>query len=379
MNIVINASSIFKGGAEQVAHSFINECISYPEHNFYVLLRDNIKSQLEIDRFPNNFTFYDVKERPGKSVYHIYSAIRSFDKIAEKINPDVIISTGGHGFWKPDIPTIGGFNIPHYIYPESPYFDNISVKKKLYWDLKKVFDLYFYRRLDAIVVQTDDVKERLASLFNGIPIYSISNTINAAFNKKEFGESLLDERGNNEFRLLTVSADYQHKNLSIISDVAKQLQSRGLSCVKFVLTLPEGAFEFLQDTGIGDQVINIGPVSINECPVLYRDCDAMFLPTLLECFSASYAEAMKMEKPILTSDLGFAHTVCKKAALYFNPLDSKDIADNIERLIRNSDLYQVLASEGRSEFTKLKTPAERANSFISIAESLVEKSNIQTV
>ncbi len=49
------------------------------------------------------------------------------------------------------------------------------------------------------------------------------------------------------------------------------------------------------------------------------------MPTLLECFSASYLEAMYMKKIIFTSDLPFAHTVCKDAAFYFAPHDVENI------------------------------------------------------
>ena len=55
----------------------------------------------------------------------------------------------------------------------------------------------------------------------------------------------------------------------------------------------------------------------------------MFLPTFLECFSASYAEAMLMKKPIITSNLGFAQNVCKDAAVYFDPCNPEDIIDKI--------------------------------------------------
>lgn len=372
MKIVINAASIFKGGAEQVAHSFITECISYPEHEYTVLLRDNISSQLEMADFPGNFTFINVPERPGKSIVQVWKSNRWFDKLAKQIKPDAVISTGGHGFWKPDIPVVGGFNIPHFVYPESPYFDCISSKKKVYWWLKKRFDLFFYRRLNAIVVQTEDVKKRLKKLMPGVPIYSVSNTINGEFQKKNSMESGLPPKTEGEFRFLTLSANYPHKNLDIIHDVIRELKQRGRSEIQFVVTLPEEMYNFFVQKDTDERIINRGPVPISQCPALYRDCDAMFLPTLLECFSASYAEAMKMECPILTSDLGFAHTVCKGAALYFDPLDSSDIADHIERMVDNEDIRKTLVEEGKKEFKNLKTPAERAKAFLQIAESLVK-------
>ena len=50
----------------------------------------------------------------------------------------------------------------------------------------------------------------------------------------------------------------------------------------------------------------------------------IFLPTLLKVFIAAYPEAMKIEKPIMTSNYSFATDVCQDSALYFDPLDSKD-------------------------------------------------------
>lgn len=355
-----------------MAHSFITECIHHSEHRYTVLLRENIKSQLEIEQFPENFTFIDVRVRPGKSFFQVWKSNRWFDQLAKEIKPDAVISTGTHGFWNPDVPVVGGFNIPHFVYPESPYFSRIGLKKRGYWWLKKRFDLYFYRRLDAIVVQTDDVKERLQKLIPGVPIHAVSNTVNGEFQKENSIESGLPTKKNNEFRFLTLSANYPHKNLDVIHDVIRELKRRGRKNVQFVITLPDDVFKSFRQPDTDDQIINRGPAPISQCPSLYRDCDAMFLPTLLECFSASYAEAMKMGRPILTSDLGFAHTVCKKAALYFDPLDSADIADHIGSVIDNKDLRNKMVEEGKIEFKKLKTPAERAVAFLEIAEELIQ-------
>ncbi|MFK2341775.1 glycosyltransferase [Bacteroides fragilis] len=74
-------------------------------------------------------------------------------------------------------------------------------------------------------------------------------------------------------------------------------------------------------------IVNLGIIDVSKCPQLYNECDALFLPTLLECFSANYVEAMKMRKPIVTSNLPFATNVCKNAALYFDPMNAHDIVE----------------------------------------------------
>jgi glycosyltransferase involved in cell wall biosynthesis len=349
------------------------ECINYPKHEYTIFLRDNIASQLEMNLFPENFSFVNVTERPGKSIFQVWKSNRWFDKLAKEIKPDVVISTGGHGFWKPNVPVVGGFNIPHYIYPESPYFNRIGLKKRGYWWLKKRFDLFFYRRLDAIVAQTEDVKQRLQKLTPGVPIHTVSNTINGAFMDAKNYPPKLPQKGKNEIRLLTVSSYYPHKNLDVIFPILQELEKQGRHDIKFALTLPEENFrEFSKDYS-GDLIYNVGPIPINEVPSLYDECDMMFLPTLLECFSASYAEAMAKEKPILTSDLGFAHTVCGDAAVYFNPTDPKDIADKIIYLSDNPEVRDQLIQSGKKALAQLNTPKERAEKFLEIGLGLVEK------
>jgi len=371
MKIIINAASIFKGGAEQVVHSFINECKNIPEHEYHILLCENIESLLGDEPFPENFIFYKQNKRPGTSVGTLLKSLRHFDKLEKKIEPDFVISTGGHGYWKPKAPLVAGFNIPHYIYPESPFFKKISLKKKVFWSLKKKFNLFFQKRADAIIVQTDDVKERLEKLIPKVPIHTVSNTINGAFLDGKKHQAKLPPKEENELRLLTVSSYYLHKNLDIIHPVQQELEKRNRGNIKFILTLPEENFREFSKHYSGEQILNVGPVPINEVPSLYDECDMMFLPTLLECFSASYAEAMAKEKPILTSDLGFAHTVCGDAAVYFNPMDPADIADKIIYLSDNPELSCKLVQSGKEALKKLNTPAERAEKFIEIGKGLV--------
>jgi glycosyltransferase involved in cell wall biosynthesis len=98
----------------------------------------------------------------------------------------------------------------------------------------------------------------------------------------------------------------------------------------------------------------------------------MFLPTLLECFSASYAEAMKLQKPIITSDMGFAHTVCKDAALYANPMDENNIAAKIIELSTSYELQENLVKKGVERLQMFGTSQDRARRYIQICQSLVK-------
>ena len=98
----------------------------------------------------------------------------------------------------------------------------------------------------------------------------------------------------------------------------------------------------------------------------------MFLPTLLECFSASYAEAMVMKKPILTSDLGFAHTVCKDAAVYFDPDDAHDVADKIVKLMNSPEQQAELVSKGTEQLSQFGSAQQRAIKILELCKEITK-------
>lgn len=96
----------------------------------------------------------------------------------------------------------------------------------------------------------------------------------------------------------------------------------------------------------------------------------MFLPTLLECFSASYAEAMIMRKPILTSDMGFAHCVCKDAAVYFNPMNANDIANKLLTLFSKPSLQRKLVNCGGKLLGQFGSSEERVRRILELCQRL---------
>ncbi len=377
MRIIINSGSTFKGGSEQVALSFIHECKGFDEIDFHVVIGENLKSQIDIESFPNNFKFYVFQNRPASSLFTFIKSMLWYDRLEKRLSPDCVIATGGHGYWKPEAPLVAGFNIPHYLYPESPYFSGLTIRKRLYWLAKKKIDLFFYKRVDAYLTQTDDVNQRVRKLMRSEQVYTVANTVHSCFYNPISSSKKLPPKKDSEIRLLTLSSYYPHKNIEIINKVIPELKKRGFEKIYFILTLNGEKYDEIIDDSLKNNIINIGPVPIEECPTLYSEIDYMFLPTLLECFSASYAEAMIMEKPILTSDLGFAHTVCGEAAEYFDPLDPYDISDKIISLLENNQRQAEMRDEGIKRLRMLNSAKERAEKFIEICKKFSKKDEKQ--
>ena len=347
-----------------------------PNNEYCVVLSEPLSTSLDSTTFGPNFTFINAPFRPATRFFSLKSH-NSFLKKAERtFKPDVVFTTSGPSYWRPKSPHLMGYNIPHYVYGESPYFRMIGFKKKIWWFLMKRFAyLNFKYNADAYVVQTDDVGDRLKSFIKESKIFTVYNTVNSHYLNPISVENKLPERKNSkEFRLLTLSAYYPHKNLSIVKEVVANLRAKGVENIKFILTIDDAIFK-REKFNDYEEITNLGKIKIEEAASLYQECDVMFLPTLLECFSASYVEAMQMKKPILTSDLGFAHTICKNAALYFDPVDPESISTKIIELVNSETVYNRLIDEGTEQLKVFGSAENRAKRYLEICNSLFNEAS----
>ena len=173
--------------------------------------------------------------------------------------------------------------------------------------------------------------------------------------------------------MLTVTANYPHKNLPILIKTSHYLEEKYPSLpFRFVLTINESDLQGVDECA-RRHIIFLGPVKLPQVPPLYEQSDVMLLPTLLECFSASYAEAMVMKKPILTTDLNFAHGLCADAALYYNATSCESLGDAIVRLSNDTDLIKRLVENGEQQVKTFDSFEQRASKLIEIMETIVAK------
>ena len=377
MRLLINTASVWKGGSVQVATSFLQECCRFENHAFGVVLGPGPSRSIREEDFPENFRFFRLAYRPAERVVSLRRSSTDLKKIESEFKPDVVFTTSGPSYWRPRAPHLMGFNLPHHLYPDSPYFTRVlGLRQRLRWRAKSMHIHHYTRGFaDAWVAQTDDVNARLRRWIPSDSVYTVANTISGAYAfalQEDVPESPASTGDRKEFRLLVLSSYYPHKNLEILNDVIAQLREREIHDIRFTMTLPERDFErtIAQDNRAWVQ--NLGPQQPEECPRLYLESDAVFLPTLLECFSANYVEAMAMRRPIVTTNLGFARTVCGHAALYFEPLDSVDALEKILELRRDGSLKQRLVEAGRRELTRFGSATERASAYLDICQQLVE-------
>jgi glycosyltransferase involved in cell wall biosynthesis len=372
MKIIINTASTFEGGAIQVAVSFIEECRKIKDHEYHVILGVKLKPFINQRNYPANFSFYEIDYRPATRIFSIKLTPSIFSQIEEKVKPDVVFTTSGPAYWKPKVPHLCGFNIPQNVYPESVYFQIIPLKKRIKWNIDRIVRRYYFRRDGKdFVVQTDDINSRLRFWFRTENVTTVSNTCSSYYINPQIFPLKLPVKQPGEFRFFTFSTFRPHKNHKILKEVIKILPANIKSKLRFVITIPEKDYSLFFSREEKNFIINVGPVKMDEGPSLYKECDAVILPTLLECFSAAYPEAMAMQKPILTSDLSFARSICQNAALFFNPLNAADISEKIINIIKSTELQRSLIEKGKKRLVKFGTAVERAKAYIRLLEKLV--------
>ena len=363
MNILVNCSNLRFGGALQVASSFITECLErdMADVKIYFVCSDNVIDNL------NNKIANDKRILRYNCRATVFGAItginRTLAAIEKKFNIQKVFTIFGPPYWRPKSNHLCGFAKPDYVYNESPYFSTISLKNLLLLKFKKELHLYsFKNHCDSIVTESEEVSKRISIILN-LEVFTVTNFYHQLF------DELYDFDRYEEDDIINIfmpAAYYPHKNHRIIPLVIKYLNSNYPNLnYKFHLTLNQHE-DYFNIKGIERNIVFHGKVNIYELLHLYYKMDYVILPSLLECFSATYCEAMKTEKPILTSDLSFAKNTCKDAAIYFDPLDPKDIGDKIYMLSQNQNLITRLRKNGTKRLLDFDSYEDRTKKYLEI-------------
>jgi glycosyltransferase involved in cell wall biosynthesis len=111
--------------------------------------------------------------------------------------------------------------------------------------------------------------------------------------------------------------------------------------------LREAALEF----GVESRVVFTGYVPDEDLASLYRNAQAVVLPSLWEGFGLPAAEAMASGVPVLHSHAGSLPEVVGDAGLAFDPTDIQDMRAKWLQLAGNETLRRELSQNGlkRSE------------------------------
>ena len=292
---------------------------------------------------------------------------RNLPILIREFQPDVLFNMGNRGLTKCHCPQATFIQDSHLFYPPAHY-GAPSLRERLLFAYHKRHLRKSLSSTQLLFCQTPVGERRLRDVYGDhfeVRPYATPCPIPSGSDDLECPETLNSSNMKNAFKLFVPAAYYPHKNLEMILQLFEKHRDR-LQDVVVVLTLsdqnPRAAklATEIKRRRLDSHIINVGVLNTSEVARYYANTDALLMPTLLETFCLPYVEAMQFGRPILTSDLDFAHEVCGEAALFFDPWDADDICKAILRLKDDKALHQQLVDAGKNKHSQSSSWDETA-------------------
>lgn len=362
MNFLINCSNLKNGGGLQVAHSICSQLGKFKEHRFIVVLSSFIR-QFDIPDGNNCEVFrYNIKNDLSTL---LMGRDKFLDCLVDNNRVDAVLTVFGPSRWRPRCKHLCGFARAQLLL-DNPLQKKTSMKENLVY---RIWRWGFKKSSDTFYTENQYISEMLPKLLGNIKVYTVTNYYNQIFDQPE---KWLHEVRLPEFdgvTILSVSSTGIHKNLGIMIPMSEYLNRNHPDFkFRFVLTCDEAAMSI--PASIKGHFFFTGKVDIAECPNLYEQADIMFMPTLMECFTATYPEAMRMEVPIVTTDLEFAHGLCGESACYYSAVDAEAAAEAIYKVSTDKKYAASLVANGKRQLKKFDNYEQRADKLITILEKI---------
>jgi glycosyltransferase involved in cell wall biosynthesis len=387
VRILVNAANTIGGGSVQKAVDFVrSSLVRDGGHRFaYTLSRVVTENLTALDRTAGlDLTTFDASPaRPlaGRGTR------RALLEIERRFRPDVVYSIFGPAYVRFRSPHLMGFAVgwvthanPHAwrAFPSLP-------SRALHWAWCRHV-AFWTRYADQWVVEARVAADGLSRVL-GVPrdrIHVVPNTYSEPYARARDTGVLPNPRMAREHpsdvHLLVFTRWYPHKNLELVPPVAAALRRRDPARrYRFFLTFDTSSSHWrrihreAQRLGVDDRVVNLGPVPVAEGPGLFAAADGVFLPTLLETYTATYPEAMCSRRPIVTTDLPFARDICGDAALYAPPNDAEGAAEQIARLAGSEAVRDELVLRGEARLRDGITPMQAYDRFLGIIEAMAAR------
>lgn len=371
MTVLVNASTLIKGGAIQVSVWFISCCIEKKHDCFYVVSKEvfleleSLYSQLPLERF----VVFD--ESPSKSESHRKKLLL----IEQQVKPKLVFTIFG--------PSYVNFQSYHVMGFADGWVTHSSIKsfyKTFKYDFFQLFKAlitcfykgYFVKKADEWIVETQVAARGLSSrLFikkNKINI--IPNNCNSIYYNLPIDKKFDKKFDKKEFKILYYTADYPHKCINKILDYVILLnQKYDRDDFKFYITIDPYSqtalkiYEKAKLYNVHSFFKFLGYVPISKGPELYDSCDLVIQISNLETFSANYPEAMARNKPLLVSDYPFSRDACGEAAIYINTENKLEVVRTINLLMNDEELIKSLIQKGKEQLKSFPDLNERFSMY----------------
>lgn len=178
--------------------------------------------------------------------------------------------------------------------------------------------------------------------------------------------------------VLSVGSVYPHKNIERLIEAVKILNQSPTTNhqppVTLVIVCARNVFtkrlqEKVTQMSSNDFVNFVGYVPDNELSIIYKEAEVFVFPTLSEGFGLPGLEAMAVGCPVVCSDIPVLHEIYKDNAVYFNPFDTKDMAEKIKNFLSDKKNQEKL-KKNSSELVEGYSWEKMAKETLSVYQSV---------
>jgi len=224
-------------------------------------------------------------------------------------------------------------NFPEFFSPD----DNMTVCKRAY-----------ISKADAIICISKYTKSQFLKYFeyDEKKIFIVPHGIDHGFynNAGRNGENYLNKYGK---YLLFVGGRQGYKNwlfwLRAVAPIILKNEHTNILCTGRCFTTQEK--NLIVELGLKDRVFSVS-LSRYEMPAVYGGARCFFYPSLEEGFGLPTLEAMASGCPVALSDIPVMREVAGESALFFEPKNSRAIAETCENLLSDDELCARLKKAG---------------------------------
>jgi glycosyltransferase involved in cell wall biosynthesis len=380
MKVLFNCTTNIVGGGLKNSAFFIKKAIEDKNFKWHFAVCRPVYSLLQewhLDLNQNNFTIFETS--PSKNI----AARKKLKNLSVALNIDLVYTMAGPAYVRFSSRHLQGISNGYITHAD---WESFRLRKGLVKTLKYYAHvaIQFFYTLNAsdFVFQTEYAKDTFKKRskikekrLNVIP-NAFDLNLRDYFNQET---NTIKNSKESEITIFCPGAGHLHKGFQFIPEIAYQLQRISDKKFKFVLTLPFDSQFWLhikseiERLNLKECIINHGPYKYTNLKNLLKTCNIVFVPSLLETFSASYLEAMCAKKKLVAADKNFAREVCRNYATYTNPQDGLSTAKAFNKVFANINISKDELALSNEILSNYGNQDQRFEKILALINNLISK------
>jgi glycosyltransferase involved in cell wall biosynthesis len=361
LNILINFSTLKKGGGQNVAMNFLIEIdkINTSNYNFfYFVAKNSTPHTFFLESGYKNF--YVVSDNPYK---RIFFEITQSKFLLKNLNIDIIYSYFGAGLFNKKIPQVSGNACSNLYFPEIDFWSNYKGLPRLKKKIIDSYRIYCLKRVSGVIFENPIMEERSKKLFDLKKTIFIKPSI-SIINSSEINQK--NKSQNRKIKKGLFLCGWQlNKKVMKIPELAFYCGKLNYD-LNFILTAPKDNSnehknfnKLVEYYNVADRINHIGAVKKESLRSLYDSVDFVFLLSKLESFSNNIIESWYYKKILIISDELWSKSICKKSAYYVNRESSEEIIKSLIYLDKNLYIKKKIINSGTQMLKKYPSTKEK--------------------